>query len=83
MKILLIFFRLCYQSKQKEERCCPHCNNKRPPLAVQLKLSMSKAPLKIMQYTSKMSLSKPVAVSNGRTVRFFLYGLSCFVDKPL
>jgi len=54
-----MFHRACYQMKNKDDRMCPHCGSRRAPLAVQLKITMTRAPLKFLQYTSKMSVSKP------------------------
>ena len=34
---------------------CPHCGSRRIPMAVQLKMSMSKTPLRLLSYTAKMS----------------------------
>merc|ERR1719206_715065 len=54
-----MFHRSCYQMMSKEDRMCPHCGSRRTPLAVQLKITMTRAPLKFLQYTSKMSVTKP------------------------
>ena len=54
-----MFHRFCYQNKPKEERCCPHCSSKKPPLAVQLKMTMNRTPLRILNHTSKMTVIKP------------------------
>ena len=37
---------------------CPHCGSRRPPMAVQLKMSMSRTPLKLLSYTAKMTATK-------------------------
>lgn len=54
-----MFHRSCYQMKNKDDRMCPHCGSRRTPLAVQLKITMTRAPLKFLQYTSKMTVNKP------------------------
>ena len=54
-----MFHRACYQMKNKDDRMCPHCGSRRTPLAVQLKITMTRAPLKFLQYTSKMTVNKP------------------------
>ena len=50
-----LFHRSCYTLKTKEERMCPHCGSRRIPMAVQLKMSMSKTPLRLLSYTAKIS----------------------------
>ena len=54
-----LFHRSCYTLKNKEERMCPHCGSRRIPIAVQLKMSMSKTPLRLLSYTAKMTGAKP------------------------
>ena len=58
-----LFHRSCYTLKNKEERMCPHCGSRRIPMAVQLKMSMSKTPLKLLNYTAKMTGAKPRELS--------------------
>ena len=54
-----LFHRHCYQSKARETgRVCPHCGSKRSPLAVQLKMTMSRTPLRLLNYTAKMTATK-------------------------
>ena len=50
-----LFHRICYNMKSRDDRMCPHCGSRRPPMAVQLKMTMSRAPLKLLSYTAKMS----------------------------
>ena len=38
---------------------CPHCGSRKIPMAVQLKMSMSKTPLRLLSYTAKMTALKP------------------------
>ena len=53
-----LFHRSCYMLKSRDDRMCPHCGSRRAPIAVQLKMSMSRAPLKLLSYTAKMSAKK-------------------------
>ena len=52
-----LFHRTCYQARPKEERSCPHCNTRRTPLAVQLKMGMGQSHLKYLHFTSKMTMA--------------------------
>ena len=54
-----LFHRSCFTLKSKEERMCPHCGSRKIPMAVQLKMSMSKTPLRLLSYTAKMTALKP------------------------
>ena len=53
-----LFHRHCYQARPRDERACPHCGSKRSPMAVQLKMSMSRTPLRLLNYTAKMTAGK-------------------------
>ena len=53
-----LFHRHCYQARPRDERACPHCGSKRSPMAVQLKMSMSRTPLRLLNYTAKMTATK-------------------------
>ena len=53
-----LFHRHCYQGRPRDERLCPHCGSKRSPMAVQLKMTMSRTPLRLLNYTAKMTASK-------------------------
>jgi hypothetical protein len=52
------FHKTCYLKREKEERKCPHCDSNEQPLAVQLKLNMTKVPLSLLQVSSKMTFPK-------------------------
>ena len=50
-----LFHKNCYLSKDQASRKCPHCDSNEQPLLVQLRLSMSHAPLSLLQVSSKMT----------------------------
>ena len=51
-----LFHRHCYNQSEKKE--CPHCGSTEKPITIQLKLEMSRMPLKLLQSVSKMSFYK-------------------------
>lgn len=59
------FHKSCFSKVEKSLQKCPHCHSPEQPLTVQLKLKMTKAPLKLLQVASKMSFPKPKAKTEG------------------
>jgi len=57
-----MFHRSCYQMTSKENRKCPHCSSRKLPLAVQLKVSMTKTPLRLLNHTAKMTRTQGESV---------------------
>ena len=53
-----LFHRACYLMMSRDDRMCPHCGSRRPPIAVQLKMTMSRTPLRLLSYTAKMTSTK-------------------------
>ena len=51
-----LFHRSCFN--QSDRRMCPHCQSTEKPIIIQLKLEMSRMPIKLLQSVSKMSFSK-------------------------
>ena len=53
-----LFHRSCYTMKSREDRMCPHCGSRKPPMAVQLKMTMTRTPLRLLTHTAKMTSTK-------------------------
>ena len=51
-----LFHRSCYT--QSEKSLCPHCESTEKPITIQLKLEMSRMPIKLLQSVSKMGFNK-------------------------
>ena len=51
-----LFHRSCYN--QSEKKMCPHCESTEKPITIQMKLEMSRMPLKLLQSVSKMGFYK-------------------------
>ena len=51
-----LFHRSCYN--KSETKMCPHCQSTEKPITIQLKLEMSRMPLKLLQSVSKMGFYK-------------------------
>lgn len=52
------FHKKCYLSLTGDKRRCPHCHATDQPLTVQLKLSMERVPLHLLQSVSKMTFPR-------------------------